>query len=71
MYLSKVTNSVTEYDYKQSFSQYHTSAQIAEFLLALYVIEYTIWNINTKNYSFSLKDSIFPYSNDVSENQFN
>ncbi|OCG28139.1 oxidoreductase [Gilliamella sp. wkB108] len=62
-------NNVTEYDYDKSFAKYHTADQMAEFLLALYDSDKTIGEINTKDFSFSLKDSIFPYSGDPKQNQ--
>ncbi|OCG09198.1 oxidoreductase [Gilliamella sp. wkB178] len=62
-------NNTTEYDYDKSFAKYHTAEQMAEFLLALYDSDKTIGEINTKDFSFSLKDSIFPYSGDPKQNQ--
>lgn len=65
----QIANNVTEYDYSKRFAKYHTPIQMAEFLLALYDSESSVGEINTKDFSFSLKDSIFPYSGNVSENQ--
>ncbi|MWP45934.1 SDR family oxidoreductase [Gilliamella sp. Pas-s27] len=62
-------NNVSEYNYDTSFTKYHTAKQMAEFLLALYDSNNIIGEINTKDFSFSLKDSIFPYSGNPSENQ--
>lgn len=66
----QVANNVMAYDYAKRFAQYHTPNQMAEFLLALYDSEYSVGEINTKDFSFSLKESIFPYSGNFSENQF-
>lgn len=65
----QIANNVTEYDYSKRFAKYHTPIQMAEFLLALYDSESSVGEINTKDFSFSLKDSIFPYSGNISENQ--
>lgn len=62
-------NNVTVYDYDKSFGRYHTASQMAEFLLALYDSDKTIGEISTKDFSFSLKNSILPYSGNPSENQ--
>lgn len=65
----QIANNVKVYDYSQRFAQYHTSNQMAEFLLALYDSNSSVGEINTKDFSFSLKESIFPYSGNLSENQ--
>ncbi|SCC00555.1 hypothetical protein GA0061081_103230 [Gilliamella bombicola] len=62
-------NNVSNYNYDASFTKYHTAKQMADFLLALYDSNKVIGEINTKDFSFSLKDSIFPYSGNPSENQ--
>ncbi|MFQ1016564.1 SDR family NAD(P)-dependent oxidoreductase [Gilliamella sp. BG7] len=62
-------NNVSEYNYDAIFTKYHTAKQMTEFLLALYDSNKIIGEINTKDFSFSLKDSIFPYSGNPSENQ--
>ena len=65
----KKANDVHEYDYDKSFAKYHSADQMAEFLLALYDSDNIIGEISTKDFSFSLKDSIFPYSGNPAENQ--
>lgn len=62
-------NNVSEYNYDATFTKNHTAKQMAKFLLALYDSNKVIGEINTKDFSFSLKDSIFPYSGNPSENQ--
>ncbi|MWN31542.1 MULTISPECIES: SDR family NAD(P)-dependent oxidoreductase [unclassified Gilliamella] len=62
-------NNVSKYNYDASFAKYHTADQMAEFLLALYDSDNIIGEINTKDFTFSLKNSIFPYSGNLSENQ--
>ena len=65
----QVANNVTEYDYDKRFAKYHTPDQMAEFLLALYDSEYSVGEISTKDFSFSLKNGVLPYSGNTSENQ--
>lgn len=62
-------NNVTEYDYDKSFNQYHSATQMAEFLIALYESDKIIGEISTKDFSFTLKDNILPYSGNPAENQ--
>jgi len=42
---------------------------MAEFLLTLYDNEYFVGEISTKDFSFSLKNSVLPHSGNISENQ--
>lgn len=65
----KIANNVTEYDYSKRFALYHTPEQMANFLLALYDSDSIVGEVDTKDFSFSLKESIFPYSGNVAENQ--
>lgn len=65
----QIANNEMDYDYTKRFAQYHTPNQMAEFLLALYDSEYSVGEINTQDFSFSLKQSIFPYSGNLAENQ--
>lgn len=62
-------NNVSDYDYNKSFAKYHSAEQMAQFLLALYDSDKVVGEISTKDFSFSLKDSIFPYSGNPAENQ--
>lgn len=64
-------NNVDQYDYDKSFAKYHSADQMAQFLLELYDSDKIIGEINTKDFTFSLKDCIFPYSGNPSENQKN
>jgi len=65
----KKANDIDEYDYDKRFAKYHSADEMAQFLLALYDSDKIIGEINTKDFSFSLKDSIFPYSGNPSQNQ--
>ncbi len=64
-------NNVDQYDYDKSFAKYHSADQTAQFLLELYDSDKIIGEISTKDFTFSLKDCIFPYSGNPSENQKN
>ncbi|MCX8649322.1 SDR family NAD(P)-dependent oxidoreductase [Gilliamella sp. B2776] len=64
-------NNVDQYDYDKSFAKYHSADQMAQFLLELYDSDKIIGEISTKDFTFSLKDCIFPYSGNPSENQKN
>lgn len=65
----RVANNVNEYDYEQKFSRYHTSEEIAEFLLKLYDSDKTVGLIDTHDFTFKLTESVFPYSGDPKQNQ--
>ncbi|MCX8674647.1 SDR family NAD(P)-dependent oxidoreductase [Gilliamella sp. B3023] len=65
----KKANNVSEYNYDKSFAKYHSADQMAEFLLALYDSDKTVGEVDTKDFSFQLKDSHFPYSGNPAENQ--
>ena len=65
----KKANNVDKYDYDKSFAKYHSADQMAEFLLALYDSDKIIGEIITKDFSFNLKNNIFPYSGNPAENQ--
>ena len=62
-------NDIDKYDYDKSFAKYHSADDMAQFLLALYDSDKIIGEIDTKDFSFSLKDSILPYSGNPSQNQ--
>ncbi|WP_239325558.1 SDR family NAD(P)-dependent oxidoreductase [Snodgrassella gandavensis] len=64
-----VANNTFEYDYKKQFNQFHTADQMAGFLIALYDSDKTIGEISTKDFSFSLKDDVLPYSDNPLQNQ--
>ncbi|PIT21325.1 oxidoreductase [Snodgrassella alvi] len=64
-----VANNTFKYDYKKQFNQFHTADQMAGFLIALYDSDKTIGEISTKDFSFSLKDGVLPYSDNPLQNQ--
>ena len=65
----KVANDVTEYDYDKTFSIYHTSAQVAEFLLKLYDSDKVVGAVNRENFIFELKEPQFGYAGNSNHNQ--
>ena len=64
-----VANNVSEYDYDKSFGTYHTSRQVAGFLLELYDSEKVVGMVDRESFSFRLSDPLFPYAGDSSHNQ--
>ena len=64
-----VANNVSEYDYDKSFGTYHTSKQVAGFLLELYDSEKVVGLVDREEFSFRLADPLFPYAGKSSHNQ--
>lgn len=64
-----IANNVTEYDYDKSFGKYHTSAQIADFLLQLYDSNQTVGAVDAETFEFSLKSPVFEYAGKSAHNQ--
>lgn len=64
-----VANSVSEYDYDKSFRTYHTSRQVAGFLLELYDSGKVVGMVDRESFSFRLSDPLFPYAGNSSHNQ--
>ncbi len=65
----KVANDVSEYDYDKTFGTYHTSAQVAEFLLKLYDSDKVVGAVNRENFIFELKEPQFDYAGNSDHNQ--
>lgn len=65
----KVANDVEDYDYDKLFGTYHTSQQMAEFLLKLYDSEKTVGAVNRETFRFELSDPLFPYAGNSKHNQ--
>ena len=65
----KVANNVTKYDYDKTFGTYHTSAQVAEFLLKLYDSDKAVGVVNRENFIFELKEPQFDYAGNSNHNQ--
>ncbi|MCI8983045.1 MAG: SDR family NAD(P)-dependent oxidoreductase [Hungatella sp.] len=62
-------NNVSEYDYDKSFGTYHTSRQVAGFLLGLYDSEKVVGLVDRESFRFRLADPLFPYAGNSSHNQ--
>ena len=62
-------HNVTEYDYDKTFGTYHTSAQVAEFLLKLYDSDKAVGVVNRENFIFELKEPQFDYAGNSNHNQ--
>lgn len=56
-----VANNVSEYDYDKAFGNYHTSEQMAGFLLALYDSEKTVGIVDRERFGFQLAEPKFAY----------
>ncbi len=65
----KVANSDATYDYDQAFGTYHTSEEMAEFLLALYDSEETVGYVSREHFRFELTQPKFTYANQAEVNQ--
>ena len=64
-----VANNVSEYDYDKSFGTYHTSRQMAGFLLELYDSENVVGMVDRESFSFRMSEPLFPYAGKSSHNQ--
>lgn len=65
----KVANDVAEYGYDKLFGTYHTSAQIAAFLLELYDSDKVVGLVDRENFSFHLCEPQFQYAGNSKHNQ--
>ncbi len=65
----KRANHVDVYDYDKAFGTYHTSKQMAEFLLQLYDSDSTLGIVDRETFRFDLRPPQFPYSNHSIHNQ--
>lgn len=65
----KKANNVDAYDYDKAFGTYHTSRQMAEFLLRLYDSDSTLGIVDRETFRFDLRSPMFPYSNQSVHNQ--
>ncbi|MGM0111243.1 hypothetical protein IGI52_001561 [Enterococcus sp. DIV0187] len=65
----KVANDLDSYDYDKAFGTYHSSDQMALFLLDLYDSDKTVGHINRESFTFELSDGLFNYSDNSSSNQ--
>lgn len=64
-----VANGVCEYDYDVSFSRYHTSRQMAGFLLELYDSDRVVGVVDRETFQFKLCGPLFSYAGSSASNQ--
>ena len=65
----KIANDVSEYDYDRLFGTYHTSTQMAAFLLELYDSDKTVGFVDRETFSFHLYEPQFQYAGSSRHNQ--
>lgn len=65
----KVATDVTAYDYDKLFGTYHTSEQMAGFLLALYDSDQSVGIVDRETFAFHLRNSLFAYAGNAKNNQ--
>ena len=65
----KIANDVTEYNYDKLFGTYHTSTQIAAFLLELYDSDKVVGLVDRENFSFHLCEPQLQYAGNSQHNQ--
>lgn len=65
----KVANNVSEYDYDKLFGTYHTSQQMAAFLLELYDSDKVVGSVDRENFTFKLNEPLFAYAGHSKHNQ--
>ena len=65
----KIANDVPEYDYDKLFGTYHTSEQMAEFLMQLYDSDKVVGAVNRETFEFQLSDPLFHYAGNSTHNQ--
>ncbi|MBV4441225.1 SDR family NAD(P)-dependent oxidoreductase [Clostridium tyrobutyricum] len=64
-----VANNIEGYDYDKSFGAYHTSKQMADFLLKLYDSNEVVGLVNRETFEFELSSSLFDYAENSKHNQ--
>lgn len=65
----KKANNVDTYDYDKVFGIYHTSQQMAEFLMKLYDSNCTLGIVDRETFQFELRPPMFPYASSSTHNQ--
>ncbi|WP_297420051.1 SDR family oxidoreductase [Clostridium sp.] len=64
-----VANNIDGYDYDKSFGTYHTSEQMAGFLLQLYDSDKVLGAVDRESFEFELKYPLFDYAGKSKHNQ--
>lgn len=65
----KVANDVDKYDYDKLFGFYHTSRQMADFLIKLYESHQVIGAVNRETFKFQVSGPRFDYAGNSKHNQ--
>ena len=65
----KKANNVDAYNYDKAFGTYHTSRQMAKFLMKLYDSDSTLGIVDRKTFQFELRPPMFPYASSSAHNQ--
>lgn len=64
-----IANDIRNYDYDKSFGIYHTSKQMAEFLIELYESDKIVGNVDRDTFEFKLLEPLMPYAGNSKRNQ--
>lgn len=64
-----VANDVNEYDYDRLFGTYHTSHQVAKFIMELYDSNCVLGLVDRETFSFELRNPLFAYARNSQHNQ--
>ena len=64
-----VANNIDGYDYDKSFGSYHTSEEMADFLLKLYDSNEVVGRISRETFGFELTSPLFDYAGNPKHNQ--
>lgn len=65
----KIANNLENYDYDKNFNKYHSSEQMASFLLKLYDSNFSVGLINRNTFEFELSNPIFDDAYESKNNQ--
>jgi short-subunit dehydrogenase len=57
-----IANGINDYDYDKSFGRYHSSKQMAEFLIELYQSDKVVGLVDRENFEFKLANPLLSYS---------
>ena len=62
-------NDIKNYNYDRAFGKYHTSKQMADFLMQLYDSNKVIGAVDRETFQFDLKEPVFEYAGKSAHNQ--
>ncbi|MGX7245806.1 SDR family NAD(P)-dependent oxidoreductase [Enterococcus quebecensis] len=65
----QIANGLDSYDYDQAFGTYHSSKEVAQFLLDLYDSNHSVGYVNRETFTFKLTENILPYAGQSQNNQ--